>query len=71
MQRLPEAFSRIAEGEWFCVAPLTFQTAAGEVGTTPGVTYRRGRLVSGFDVADALDTWRATGALPPGVSVKR
>jgi hypothetical protein len=70
MRRLPEAFSRIIEGEWFCVAPIVFQTPGGEVGTTPGVTYRRGKPVLGFDVAEALDTWRATGQLPPNVSVK-
>ena len=67
MQRLPQAFTRVREGEWFCIAPLMFETRRGRVGVTPGVTYRRGKLILGFDVADALDTWHATGKLPPDV----
>jgi hypothetical protein len=68
MQRPPQGFTRVREGEWFCTAPATFNTPAGVVTTTPGVTYRKGRTISGLDVADALDSWHATGKLPPNVS---
>lgn len=69
MQRVPQGFTRVREGEWFCTAPATFLTPVGPVTTTPGVTYRSGRMISGFDVATALDTCLATGRLPPNVSV--
>ena len=69
MQRPPQGFTRVREGEWFCTAPATFNTPTGLVTTTPGVTYRRGRTISGLDVADALETWHATGRLPPNVSL--
>lgn len=69
MQGIPQGFTRVREGEWFCTAPTTFHTLSGPVTTTPGVTYRRGRTISGMDVAAALDACFATGKLPPNVSV--
>ena len=69
MHPVPPGFTRVREGEWFCTAPATFHTPVGVVTTTPGVTYRSGRIVFGFDVASALDTCLATGSLPPNVSV--
>jgi hypothetical protein len=69
LEKLKEAFARVAQGEWFCRAPVTFNGPAGRVEVTPGVSYRKGRLVSGLDVADVLDVWHATGKLPPSVSV--
>lgn len=69
MQQVPQGFTRVRDGEWFCTAPTTFQTPVGPVTTTPGVTYRSGRMIFGFDVAHALDTCLATGRLPPNVTV--
>jgi hypothetical protein len=70
MERLPHAFARIRDGEWFCVAPLAFETPLGRVATTPGVTYRRGKKISGFDIAEALDVWRDTGQLPAKITLE-
>jgi hypothetical protein len=58
------------DGEWFCLAPLSFVTPAGTVDLTPGATYRKGRKFSGFDIAGALDWWHATGELPPNITIR-
>jgi hypothetical protein len=69
LEKLKESFARVAQGEWFCRAPVTFIGPAGRAEVTPGVSYRKGRLTSGLDVADVLDTWHATGKLPLNVSL--
>ena len=69
VQRFAEAFVRNRDGSWFCRAPVQFMAVAGEIHTvTPGVTYRRGKLVHGVDIAQWLDDWHAHGASPPGVN---
>jgi hypothetical protein len=69
LEKLKEAFARVGHGEWFCRAPVTFAGPTGRVEVTPGVSYRRGRLLAGLDVADMLDVWHATGKLPPNISL--
>ena len=68
MQRLDECFVLVKDGEWFCRAPCEFDGPAGRVACTPGVTYRRGRLYHGVDVAAMLDEWKETGRIPPNYS---
>lgn len=70
LEKIREAFARVGQGEWFCRAPVTFIAPMGRIEVTPGVSYRRGRLLSGLDVADVLDAWHATGRLPPNIAVK-
>lgn len=70
VEKIKEAFARVGQGEWFCRAPVTFVGPMGKVEVTPGVSYRKGRLLSGLDVADVLDTWHATGRLPPNITLK-
>lgn len=70
LEKIKEAFARVGQGEWFCRAPVTFIGPMGKVEVTPGVSYRKGRLLSGLDVAEMLDAWHATGRLPPNISLK-
>lgn len=68
--KLREAFVRVRAGEWFCRAPVVIHGPAGAVHATPGVSYMKGRLFSGFDIAGMLDAWHETAALPPNVRVE-
>lgn len=70
MYRLEEAFVRIRPGEWFCRAPITLSTPAGTVTCTPGVTYRKGRPIGPFDVAQMLDEWTDSGHVPPNTDIR-
>jgi hypothetical protein len=63
------AFVRMKEGEWFCRAPVAIDSPGGRVSATPGVVYRRGKPLSGLDVAALLDQWHATGNVPPNIKV--
>lgn len=69
-QRLVDGFVRVKEGEWLCRAPVTIHGPQGAISATPGIVYRKGRLVSGFDVAGFLDGVQATGELPPNIRVE-
>jgi hypothetical protein len=66
---LEAAFVRMSPGEWFCRAPVAIDGPSGLVSATPGVVYRRGKLLSGVDVAALLDDWHATGKVPPNIKV--
>ena len=68
-QKLKDAFVRIKAGEWLCRAPVSIHGPGGEIPVTPGVVYRTGRPVGRFDVAELLDTWHATGRVPPNIRV--
>ncbi len=70
MERLKESVRRIREGEWFCLAPIALLTPMGNIELSPGATYRKGRKLSGFDVADALEWWHSTGELPPNITAR-
>lgn len=61
------AFVRMEAGQWFCRAPVTIQSPGARFTATPGVVYRRGKAMSGLDVALVLDEWHATGKLPPNI----
>jgi len=70
MEKFFSAFVKNDDGSWFCVSGAQF-LLPGEtepINVTPGVTYRRGRLVHGIDLARWLDDWHQHGARPPGVS---
>ena len=69
-QRLVDGFVRVKEGEWLCRAPVTIHGPQGAISATPGIVYRKGRLVRGFAVAAFLDAVQATGELPPNVRVE-
>jgi hypothetical protein len=69
MQRFADAFVRNADGSWFCRATVDFIAPNGErASVTPGVTYRPGKLVMGFDIATWLDDWADHRKAPAGVS---
>ena len=67
MQRIVSAFVQNPDGSWFCRAPVHIVGPKGPATTTPGVTYRRGKLLNGYDVAQWLDEYKAHGASPLGV----
>lgn len=69
-QKLVDGFVRVNEGEWLCRAPVTIHGPQGAVAATPGVVYRKGRPVRGFDVAAFLDRVHASGELPPNTRVE-
>ena len=58
MEKFAAAFVRTTDG-WFCREPVHFVGANGPMTVTPGVTYRKGRPVQGYDVATWLDEWQA------------
>jgi len=60
----------VKEGEWLCRAPVTIHGPQGAIQATPGVVYRKGRLVQGFDLAAFLDAVHLAGELPPNVRVE-
>jgi hypothetical protein len=39
----------------------------GPLTVTPGVTYRKGRPVQGYDIAQWLDDWNNHRAVPVGI----
>lgn len=65
MQKFADAFVRNEDRSWFCRAPVQFMLPSGDVVTvTPGVTYRRGKLFHGVDIARWLDEWTTQGVRP-------
>jgi hypothetical protein len=64
MENFAKAFVRNPDGTWFCRAPVQFIGAHGPATTTPGVTYRRGGGVYGYDIAQWLDDWERHGKGP-------
>jgi len=69
MKTFAKGFVRNPDGSWLCVAPVKFVTATGESVTCEcGMTYRRGQLRHGVDVALWLFNWRQFGIEPSGFS---
>jgi hypothetical protein len=69
-ERLSEAVVPLPGGGWFCRAPITIHGPGGQAELTPGATYRAGRVFGGIDVAWVLDSWRASGRLPPSFTAR-
>ena len=67
MQKFADAFVRNPDGSWFCRAPVHFVGPSGPFTATPGATYRRGRTMSGYDIAAWLDGWHEQKREPLGI----
>ena len=67
MQRFVDAFVRNPDGSWFCRAPIHFVGPSGPFTSTPGVTYRKGQTINGYDLAAWLDAWREFQREPIGI----
>ena len=70
IDKLVRAFVRNPDGSWFCREPVVIVGASGAFTTTPGVTYRKGKLVQGYDIARWLEDWHAHGVAPMDVSFR-
>jgi hypothetical protein len=57
IERFARAFVRNPDGSWLCRARAHVVGPYGPMTTTPGTTYCKGVLVSGYDVASWLDDW--------------
>ena len=67
IEKFARAFVRNPDGSWFCREPVHIEGFNGPMTTTPGVTYRKGKLVQGYDVARWLDEWLEQKAEPIGI----
>jgi hypothetical protein len=67
IEKFARAFVRDNDGSWFCREPVHFVGYHGPFTTTPGVTYRKGKLNQGYDVAVWLDEWHSQQLVPIGV----
>lgn len=70
IDKFVRAFVQNPDGSWFCREPVHIIGANGAWTTTPGVTYRKGKLVNGYDVAGWLDAWHQDGVSPIGVEFR-
>ena len=61
------AFVRNPDGSWFCRAASHLIGPQGPMTVTPGVSYRRGRPIQGYDVGQWLDDWNDHEVAPVGV----
>ena len=66
---LRDAFERVNEGEWICHSPVAIHGPHGVLPVSSGAVYRKGQPILGFDVAEMLDAWHATGHLPPNIRI--
>jgi hypothetical protein len=67
IDKFVRAFVSNNDGTWFCREAARFVGPHGPMSTTPGVTYRRGKLNQGYDVALWLDEWRDQQIGPTGI----
>jgi hypothetical protein len=67
IDKFARAFVRNPDGSWFCREPVQIIGPNGPMTATPGVTYRQGRPVQGYDLAQWLDDWHAREAPPAGI----
>jgi hypothetical protein len=67
IEKFARAFVRNNDGSWFCREPVHLVGPNGPMTTTPGVTYRRGKLSQGYDLAMWLDEWHDHQTAPIGV----
>jgi hypothetical protein len=64
IRKFANAFVRDGDGSWFCRAPAHFLGPYGPMTVTPGVTYRRGEPIDGYDIARWLDEWESRQQAP-------
>ena len=55
--KFAEAFVRNPDGSWFCRAVRHILGPNGPLTITPGVTYRAGKPVNGYDIGQWLADW--------------
>jgi hypothetical protein len=67
LKKFVDAFVRNQDGSWFCRAPAQLIGANGPFTATPGATYRLGRPINGYDIAQWLDVWSEQRIAPIGV----
>jgi hypothetical protein len=67
MEKFADCFVRTAEGVWFCRGPVHIVGPQGPATFTPGVTYKRGKGLNGYDVAQWLDDWFNHRREPMGI----
>jgi len=65
-QKFTQAFVRNPDGSWFCRA-VHIIGPQGPMTMTPGITYRKGKPIQGYDVASWLDRWNDHQVEPVGV----
>jgi len=68
LEKFLAAFVRNPDGSWFCREPVHLVSHNGPMTTTPGVTYRRGKTIQGYDIARWLDEWHDLRIEPIGVN---
>jgi hypothetical protein len=68
IDKFARAFVPNPDGSWFCREPVHILGPAGPLTVTPGVTYRKGKLVNGYDIARWLDEWQQHGTPPAGIA---
>jgi len=68
IEKFARAFVSNGPGAWLCVQPAHIVGPQGPFTTTPGITYRRGKLNQGYDIAEWLDTWHNHQREPIGVA---
>ena len=51
----PKAFSKNSDGSWTCVQVTDIYAPIGAIRINPGMTFRKGRMFCGIDVAALLD----------------
>lgn len=61
------AFVRNPDGSWFCRTTTHLIGPQGPLSVTPGVTYRKGKPVRGYDIAQWLDDWNDHRVAPVGI----
>ncbi|MFC1926853.1 hypothetical protein ACFLWV_03795 [Chloroflexota bacterium] len=50
-----EAFQKNPDGSWSCVRPVTISGPSGQIQIGPGMSFNRGVLFMGVDLATLLD----------------
>ena len=67
MDKFANCFVRNPDGTWFCRAPIHIIGPNGPVTTTPGTSFRPGKLLNGYDIGAWLEAWNETGRAPLNV----
>jgi len=70
IDKFVRAFVRNPDGSWFCREPVHIVGMNGPASTTPGVTYRKGKLTNGYDVAQWLEDYQEYRVRPLGVEFR-
>ena len=68
MEKFAQAFVRSGDQSWLCRSAVHFVGAHGPFTCTPGVTYRKGSPINGYDIAQMLDEWYEYHRQPVGIA---